>query len=309
MSMTPQASVDFGAGSPIIAQWFRSALFALQVDDRGEDFTVPAAELCAWLQGYDAWYREISGICEGRGLEHLYHRTVEIIGADLLLLDDKLAQIATICRELGYGFAATFPITECLTRQNAFDRLISCGHLYQVGLHQADVEMQSVDGSAVRKLVEGVLERGVKLGLLGSIAYFTSIGLLNSSVMNRSDVTMYPLGIRTIGALPNPKNPVRPCFARFRVYVDCEGMVYPCLGLMGIQSCRLGAIREPWENSVFAGRSTSLNLHELATKGPEITASRLGGNSELVFPSICEHHRSFLLAMESEDGGSIIDEP
>lgn len=300
--MIQLSSVNFCVGSPMLVQWFRSALFELKVDDRGQDFSVPVAELCGWLRGYDAWYREVSGVSEGFRLEHLYHRSVEIIGTDLLLLGDKLAQIAATCRELGYGFAATFQVGECLIRQKALDRLIECGNLYQLGLHQPDLDSQAEDGGAVRKMIEGVLERGVRLGLLGSIAYFSSIGLLNSSVMNRSDVTIYPLGIGTTGAPPAPKNPVRPCFARFRVYVDCEGMIYPCLGLMGIPSGRLGGIREPWGNSVFAGRPTALNLHELATKGPAIVASRLEGNSVRVFPSICEHHRSDLLALESEIG-------
>jgi hypothetical protein len=88
------------------------------------------------------------------------------------------------------------------------------------------------------------------------------------------------------------------------VFVDTDGFMYPCFGLLGVEAARLGSVYEDPEDTVFGGRPTPLDLSRLARYGPG--DEFLAGHAEPKrsgLPVVCENHRLHLLPLDREGTG------
>lgn len=296
--ITPAAerlvTVDFGAGVQPAVQWFKSVAILLALDGSGEDFVVPAEVLAEWIPRYDAWYKRAAGILEGRRLHLVYHREVALVGHVPLERVELVAKIGRACRAVGIGFSVTVDVAQALDQSRELERLLDAGVLSNVGVNHLDGSERPSDDAA-RSMIEGLLGRGVTVGLIGPVHYFRSIGVLGSSVLNAANMTLHPRSQSSANA-PGPENPVASCFTRFRLFVDTDGSFYPCIGLLGAPAARFGSVYEDLEDTVFGGRPTPLDIERLARAGPSWAANRsLIGPRRSGPSSICERHRLEML--------------
>jgi hypothetical protein len=136
----------------------------------------------------------------------------------------------------------------------------------------------------------------MSLGLIGPVAYWRELGLLGGRSLNRANITVYPRSPRELAEMPVPQTPVRPCFGRFRVYVDVDGAMYPCLGMLGVESASLGTVFDAFDDTGLGGRAGGLDLSGLARRGPALADPGLDAASrQSALPTICERHRMALL--------------
>ena len=292
-----RAPLSEGIQPPV--QWFKSVVLLLEVDATGRDFLVPTALLVDWIGRYDDWFKEAAGIDQGRRLHLVYHREVSVAGEIPLQCSSRLVEIGRSCRGRGIGFSVTVEIGQAQRWREALDEILDAGVLSSLGVN-VDVNRTPDHAAADREWIESLLERGVMVGLIGAVHYFRDIGLLGSQALNRSNITVYPATAEGAENLPMPLNPARPCFSRLRVFVDSDGSLYPCLGLLRIGAASLGTVFDDLRETVLGGRESMLDLRQLAELGPELeqiaSAQRQSG-----LPWICEMHRLRLLGALSGD--------
>ncbi|HEY8378364.1 MAG TPA: hypothetical protein VIK91_17830 [Nannocystis sp.] len=281
--------IDFADGVPLLASHFRSVLFLLQAD--GDDFSVPTDRLVTWIEELNAWYLEVTGIARGRNLHLAYHRSIELVAPRLLRFADKIERLGTSCRALGYGFAITVQVGEALAHRADLERLVEVGALHHLGINLVDVESGAED--AARDLVEALACTSVQLALLGSLAVQRRLGLLSSPKVNRADITLYPANV-TPGSIDDGAEIRQPCANRFRLYVQADGELFPCLGLVGHPRASLGSIYRPISETALYRRPYALPLARLALTGPSEEELSAPVDDTMGLPVACARHRAAL---------------
>lgn len=290
-----------GTGTWPAVQFFRSAALFLDVDETGTDFIVSSRVLADWVVRFDHWYKQTAGIMEGERLHLVYHREVAIVGDLPLEQDDALVRIGEACRRVGLGYSLTFDLPQSLVSIEKVLRMVDSGVISSAGVRYMDPEDDIDDGTA-REFIETLLTRGCQLGLIGPVSYWRKIGVLGGDVLNRSNITVYPRHLQAVETLPFPQTPVQPCFGRFRIYVDVDGGMYPCLGLLGLEQARLGTIFDEFESTQLGSQSSQLNLAAWARQGPEELGPNLSrDNRQSGLPPICERHRMTMSRFEAQE--------
>lgn len=284
-------TLDFAAGKPPLAYCFRSAAFL--APGQGDDLSVPVSVLCDWIDGLDSWYKESLGLAEGRNLHLLYHREFSLVGNDLISAAGRLKAFGQTAYRLGFGASVTVDLVEAMVFEDTFHDLIRGGLYNQVVFRVLD-SGGPVNGDATAFIERVIEESNVGVGFIAPVQALRDIGLLDSPVFNRSDMTIIPVGGLLVDAATVPPNPVAPCLARLRLYVDEGGFIYPCLGLVGVPGAELGSVYDEFEDTALGGRPYPLDLTRLAMSGPCLrepaSGERLSG-----LPWICERHRMAVL--------------
>ncbi|KYG04951.1 hypothetical protein BE21_43825 [Sorangium cellulosum] len=301
------APVDFGAGVQPVVQWFKSVALLVALDRSGDDFLVPADVIAGWVERYDAWYRRVTGIHEGRRLYLAYHRELSIVGHVPIDHPALLARIGLACRRAGMSFSVTVDVMNALKHREAFEQLLDTGLLGSIGINFPDGSERPSD-SAARAMIEGWLTRDVHIGLIGPVSYYRSLGLLASSALNAASITLHPRSCEATHAGLRPERPIEACFGRLRLFIDTDGFIYPCVGLLGARAARLGSVHEDIEETVLGGRPTVLDLTTLARVGPSGAsgAALLGAGRSSRRAPPCERHRAEMLEASST---AAVDEP
>jgi hypothetical protein len=285
-------SIDFRSDYQPLAQWFKSALFVLSLNESQTDFTLPTDIITDWIQRFDEWFKGECGVHELCNLHLLYHREIGVLSPDVLKIVPKLQQLGTMCRKIGFGFSVTVGVTDAIQYFDEFKTLVATGNLSTIGLRVYGDPRP--DPTLLIDLAQLALEQGVKIGLIGPIDYFQSSNLLSLPQVNAGGVTLYPVSHMLPEILPTPDRATTPCSNRFRLHIDSQGWVYPCFGLLGIESACLGSVGDDFTNIVLGGQPTSLDLKTWAQKG--VTLDEPPPPERIsTMPWICERHRlSFL---------------
>lgn len=247
-----------------------------------------------WLGRFNDWFGNVVGIPEARGLHLLYDRDVTVTGAAVLDCLPALRELGRHARAMGYGFSLS------LTRADlnrGLERVLSLAEekvVTAVAFHLDEVD----DGGEGpwRDAIERTLGAHVNVGIIGTYGTFGGQSLLTSPAISRSDLTWYPVKPENVRA--SPREPVRHCHSRLRLYVDGAGTIYPCFGLIGKSEGVLGSIFEPIEDSALAQPGVLDLLDQWEREGP--AAAELGivsddEDEDVELPAICRRHRRGLI--------------
>jgi len=286
--------LDFGSGRYPLAYWLKSV--AVLAPGRGRDLTVPLSRLGDWIVAYDGWYKTALGVLQGRRLHCLYHREVAFVGNSLLPAASRLAKFGHVARGLGYGVSLSVGVSEAVESEEAFFSLAALPAFNHVGLIFGEDDCRPENLGLVERLLA---RTSVKVGIIGPLGGVERMGLLASLALNRADVTIHPTGNLPGGQPPPPSAWVAPCSQSFRLYVDSEGLLFPCLGLLGLPGAALGSVYEPLERTVFGGKPYNLDLGRLALAGPALDPES-PAERELALPWTCERHRRAVLAASGQ---------
>lgn len=287
----PATPVDFSSGVRPAAQWFRSVAFLLEPDRGGTDFAVPAAHLSDWLVRFDGWYKAAVGVSAGRGLHLLYHRDVSLIGADILSCLPRIRLLGAVAVSRGFGLTVTLPIEDAATRVTELRALVNLPGVTTVGL-TIEASGLPADKDALSDALDEIVRARAHIVFVGSYPRIRALGLFDHPCVAGTQVTVHPNANAPPAGngLRRPEQPVMPCFGRLRLHVDPGGDIYPCLGLLGVESARLGHVDDPLEETVLGGRPYSLDVSALAMRGPTLTEPEPEAR-QTGLPWACERHR------------------
>ena len=286
--------VDFSSGSQPVCQWFKSVVVFLEASGLTADVSEPEhiRSVETWMTEYDAWYRSVSIVKSGRRVRLLYFRELSAVSALANL--DSLCGLSELAQRLGMAFSYTFDAKELCDHAEAA-RLLTT----RPGFGIAGIRIGRDTPLAISALLEesivSLVDRGVSIAIASPIERLRAFGLLDNPVICAAAFRLHPMGQPSAGARPPlPSGTSGPCSGLFRLHISRSGGVYPCLGLVDVPAALLGSIYRPFADSVFAGRSTALNIPSLARHGPVLeSAPHNLRRSELPFQ--CEGHRAQLL--------------
>ena len=136
-------------------------------------------------------------------------------------------------------------------------------------------------------LVERLALKKIHLSFIGSVSFWLDTGLSRSQILGE---TIYDI-------IPHLKKFNRhfwgeynPCAKRFMFVINSDGLIYPCMGLVGIDSCSIGTIQQPLPVVWEAMKHHSLNLDSLARIGPNIDKFKIASEG-VNLGSVCQAHR------------------
>lgn len=297
-NQTPRP-IDFVQGVHPTAQWFRSTAFFLLPDLEQDDFQPGTERICNFIRRHDDWYRSQFDLEAGENLHMMYHREVSISDRVPLALADRLIEIGLVAKSRGVGFSISVDLDD--GNDPDIERIfevIDVGVLSGLGILVPVPEVVDNWTETAREAwvarVERIFARQVLIGLVGSLASMRQLGLFSLESINRANLTIYPHDDdwaerdRGIGFATSSG-----CFARFRVYVDHEGVIYPCVALMSAGIGAMGTLDDPVEQTVFGGAPSDLDLGRLAREGP-LSDQRPAERRAENLPRICERHLAYL---------------
>ncbi|MBF0183131.1 MAG: hypothetical protein HQM06_01915 [Magnetococcales bacterium] len=139
------------------------------------------------------------------------------------------------------------------------------------------------------EMVEFLLACRVMPILLGDINNLLRSGLLHNQRLNAANFTLYP-SQRHMDYCPT--HPVDSCATHFSWFIDRNGDIYPCGGLSGIASCRLGTLQEGMETILQRiAQHPVLNFSQLIQSGPLLSPPDPALVNRTHIPYKCLLHR------------------
>jgi len=278
---------------------FRSATFLLECSSDGE-ILPSASNIAKWVDSLHEWYLHAVGVSHGDGIHLLYDREVALMGSGILTCAEALQKIAVASRALGFGVSVSIDAEHALSERGRLEWLLAQGKISAVGLIITPSAARG-RGPEIVRLLDDLAEQAINLGIIAELGPLFDIGVMDSAKVSKADLTWYPLDMSAaqtaIETNAKPPQPVRPCFARMRLFVDAGGDIYPCLGLVGVAAARIGNIADALCDTGLGDELSMTLLHRWACDGPDVPDEMLLAPTSGL-PSLCEAHRGVLIEIE-----------
>lgn len=276
-------------------QHLKSVAIMLQPDPTGADFEPSSKQLIDWFARYDSWFKESVGINDGHRPYALYGREVSLFGADLLSVSDKLRDLAASCIEKGFAVSLTVDILSLYREFDIVQSLCRDSLVSSIGIICDPIDTLADEGS-LADFMSDVIGLRRPVGLIGPVSLLRKHELFAYESINATDITVYPSqGASRVEMHALPDHPVKKCANRIQLYIDHEGYIYPCLGMLGLTDYAMGHIGDDISGTALAGGHYPLDLPKLMVEGPELQLGSKPQQRMTDLPWICEQHRSELL--------------
>lgn len=254
-------------------------------------------DIVKWLNSFDEWYRKETGINNSHNLHFLYHRELFISGHRLLANISALEYLLSSSSQLSLLLCLRVYLEECYEFFSELEMLTEQFKPSYMIIDAGEISYQKYPPNFVISLIEGLALKKIHLSFIGPVSFWLDSGISRSQIVGE---TIYDI-------MPHFKKFKRhfwgeynPCAKRFMFVINSDGLIYPCMGLVGIESCSIGTIQQPlpvvWETM----KHHSLNLEKLAPQGPKLELINVA-SEELNFGSFCEAHRYEILSKENKD--------
>ncbi len=240
-----------------------------------------------WLYRFDEWYRAEAGINEGNNLHFLYKREVTISAHRLLAKISELENLLISCLQCGFYVSIRISLEECYEFSYVLEKLTEQFKNLLLIIDASQATSTSLPANFVTSLVESLVLKKIRLTFIGSVSFWLDSGISRSQIVGE---TVYDIVPKLRERKRNCWGDYNPCTKWFGFVVNYDGLIYPCMGLVGIESCSIGTIQQPLPVVWEAMKRHSLNLEQLASQGPKLELANIA-SEELNFGSICEAHR------------------
>lgn len=268
---------------------FRSVQILLENKKNGVIRNKTLTHLVNWLLRFDNWYKEETGINNDYNLHYLYNREISISGKSILENISSLDCLLNFCSQSDFILSIKLNLKECYEFYSELEILIDNFMPYSLVIEIENIDLQKYPPDFITCLIEKLVINKINLTFVGPISFWLEKGICNS----------LSLGARVYNIMPQSKNLKRqffgnynPCAKKFVFVIDFDGLIYPCMGLVGIPSCSLGTIQEPLSVIWKLMKHHSLNIEKLAYQGPSLDLLNIEQND---FTSICKAHRHVFL--------------
>lgn len=243
-----------------------------------------------WLSNFDEWYKKETDISNNHNLHFAYHRESCISGNQLLANFLMLEKFLLLCLQFGFTLSLRISLEECFEFTKELELLTNNLRPLFLTIYTNDLNSEIISNSksSVLTLIENLAEKRINLTFTGSVSFWLNTGITRSSILNTTVYDIVPQS-RTLSRefLGN----YNPCAKKFMFVIDSNGFIYPCYSLVGIDSCRIGTIKQPLSEIWEAVKCHPLNLTQLEKQGPNINSFDISSG----FENICELHRNSFL--------------
>ena len=294
--------------APPIDELFRSVVVFLNDGDGTDAIVQFIGELSDWIVRFDDWWKQRAGIYDGRNLHLLYGRNLSVISNDFICAPEAMISLLRAASGRGLAVILRTSLDNSLRYRSTLLDIVAAGvHtiIFDARDHEAP---RNYDGAAIT-LIKELSARKLTIGLMGSVAIWRDLGIIDSGVLDSGNFQIIPASSKeTIADITNGSRhagrerdapvaripSIDPCWHRLQVFVAQDGRLYPCNALIGVEHFAFGTIRDDLSETHLGGRTPyKLALGELALRGPDIPALVLPSvDSEL--PAVCIRHRSSL---------------
>lgn len=247
-----------------------------------------AAELSEWLKRFSEFQKRELGFDRGNNLHLLTGRNLLFLGEDILLATSTITSLAQTGNALGYATTIRIRLKDALDNVLAFDDLLRPESAISSIILDSQGRPPDDSPTIIEPIVNRLLSAGKNLSLMGSVSYWLGSGILDGQEINGHGFSIS--AIPTASASAPAVKSADPCASRFQLFISEAGDVFPCQGLMGIPSCRLGNISLRADDPVFSDDWG--NFAHWAKNGPARETGLAEPTATPPLPMICRLHQS-----------------
>lgn len=274
-------------------KYFKSINIYPQCGKDNNDFLPSTDIIIDWLARFHTFYQKKLNINNGANLHTLYNREVSVHAAGLLSYIDRIKEISSFSKSIGYGYSITLDIKEIVSSFQKIEQLIKEEVITSLGIiiDENNEEIRKYNTNHEYAIIlSKISEFRISIGLISSIESLHNLGILNLQAFNAMSFTIYPIDNN-----PNPyfnENTISSCSRQFRILINDDGLIYSCLGLFGLEEYSIGSIYSPLEETLFETGNSKLDFQQLLKNGPSINTNLLNNRKRITgLPQMCELHR------------------
>lgn len=229
-------------------------------------WSVPASDLIDWLARFNTYWMQRGGIAAGENLHWLYDRAVSVRGYALQNQPEELKALACGLAAMNVG------LNWMMTLEDVADCPAPCGaFIADLGVAGVSVFL-SKDSEVTPELVDRlseILASGVGLTLLGWVEKLKAAKAFQREIFNTSSVTLINRRIDS-GETEHRRVPRQTCQGRIQMVVGGQGHIYPCLGLAGVEACRIGHVSDPVDKLFRKRPDEVVDISRMISHGPDV---------------------------------------
>ena len=269
---------------------FLSLTFVLEPNSDSSDFLVPYEKLLQWLERYDSWKKKSADL----DIEHRpflwYGQSLTIVGSGLFSCPETSQKLLARISELGYNITLHADFMEAYENFSMLEAFCESSCVSSLAIFACDLDPE-LSPDKLEAFWQKLRSLRRIINISGSVDELRAYGLFSSPALNSSD-----LSISTYNRNLQIKAPMgisKPCNNRMTLYIDADGSLYPCFGLLGLQEYALGSVYDDDEDEVIHLDRYPLDLQKLMCQGPDIPQQGdVSPHPNL--PWLCRRHRSEL---------------
>jgi sulfatase maturation enzyme AslB (radical SAM superfamily) len=219
----------------------------------------------------------------------LYGRDFTLDCEKALVAHDESIELLKTCSSLGLGFALILPVKELTSYFTVLQKLL------ELGLARLIITIISPneDIESLNNLLSKIysLRSDLEVIFICDIPTQLTSGLISSETFKQfgGQMVQHPKPISVKHAS------VDSCATRLQLYINAEGEIFPCAGLMGCEEFSLGNICTDSTATLMTNNNYYQNISQFVRQGPSIPDfdrinTKTDEDYSLDFPWICNQH-------------------
>jgi hypothetical protein len=274
-------------------KYFKTINIYPKMEDKSNDFTPSTASIINWTGRYDAFFRKKLNMGKDENINALQNRTLSVHGEGILQYLQRIIDLATFSTSIGYIYLLTLDIKEILSNFEKVEYLIIHRIISSLGIIiEEDDEIKENEKFAreCEATLLKIADYKINIGLMASIETLYRLKILDSSNYNSLIFTINPINKTRDEHFCI--NPITSCLRHLKLVINEDGLIYSCLGLVGLQEYAIGSIYDPIDETFLDGSHSKLDFEELIRQGAPINTERIQSKIRLTgLPQMCELHR------------------
>ena len=273
-------------------RFFRSIGILLSITS-SNTYSLDLVFLKTWVKDYDEWYKKRVGIYQNKNLHLLYARNIHFfINGGLHLYNPVFCDLMRSVKSLGFVLNIHIDLIEFIEQKKIIKRMLSEVTNISWIINWSDcVELSDKKIKCVNELLEKIVMSNTSFVITGKYKFWKNTNIFSNRIINS---TLYRFRPNIEKYKPNIMNEIvqkTPCASKFRMFVDSNGTLYPCYGLIGIPQYSLGNIADSIWNNKLNDEYMRYILNSWAIRGPELKKTK-HVNIQSRLPYICALHRA-----------------
>ena len=270
-----------------LAANFRSVVVTTTPDPGSGRLDPPASVLVRWLAEYQHAYVEANDEVHDGRLHLLQARGLTLEGDRLPTSTEDIVALARAAMRCGMSTTIVVPLTALAAYAHAVAALRDAlpALQYRIDCSCLNSRSSAQALAACRASLTEHVRAGGNVTLTGDVAPLRASGILADELFNQTFISISPRhddGVRPM----KRAHRFAPCRDFIAWFIDPQGEIYPCAGMLGHKPARFGSIHEPFTRLVDALAYSERSIDALSRRGPRIA------DDAAHFPAdLCALHR------------------
>ena len=270
---------------------FLTLNFSICTNETCDDFTIPESQMQKWLEKYCLWTNEIFKDKP----YYAYNRRIVFSLEKGPFSEKKLESVMDKSIELGFCVSLRIPFKWFQSNLSFVIDLANRKLVNALMIIFPDGDMESFENAEM--FFSEIRKMSISITFIGSLKTFFSLGAFSSPSLNSSDVMFALQEPDACEKVSVRRKEMCHCIEKMELFIDANGFVYPCIGLMMMSKYALGSI---FDQEFFSSFSIEGDILEWAFVGPNLAADGpvLTDSS---MPWTCRRHIAEIMTSQSAD--------